>query len=111
IEGDALVVAPKSGGIETKAGFGDVQLHVEFRCPLPVAGTGQARGNSGVFLMGRYELQVLDSYENETYVNGQAGSIYKQHPPLVNASRPPGEWQTFDVVFVAPRFGADGSVA
>jgi hypothetical protein len=110
IEDGAMVVTPKSGGIETRVGFGDVQLHIEFRCPLPASGSGQRRGNSGVFLMKHYELQVLDSYENETYVNGQAGSIYKQHPPLVNASRPPGEWQTFDVVFIAPRFTADGSL-
>lgn len=110
IEGDAMVVQSASGNIETKESFGDVQLHIEFRCPLPVSGKSQGRGNSGIFFMGLYELQVLDSYDNETYVNGQAGSLYKQHAPLVNASRKPGEWQTYDAVFVAPRFAADGSV-
>jgi hypothetical protein len=87
-----------------------VQLHLEFRTPAKIEGKGQGRGNSGVFFMGRYEVQILDSHDNPTYVNGQAGSIYKQHPPLVNASRPPGEWQTYDIVFVAPRFAADGSL-
>lgn len=100
----------KYAGIRTKREFGDVQLHLEFRTPAEVKGKGQGRGNSGVFFMGLYELQVLDSHDNPTYVNGQAGSIYKQHPPLVNASRPPGEWQTYDVVFTAPRFAADGSL-
>jgi hypothetical protein len=98
-------------GIWTKQGFGDVQLHVEFRTPAVVKGKSQARGNSGIFLMDRYEVQVLDSYENPTYVNGQLGSIYKQYPPLVNPARPPGEWQTYDIIFIAPRFNADGSVA
>ena len=111
----AFVVGPFKDEVKsdmrTKRGFGDVQLHIEFRTPAKVEGKGQGRGNSGIFLMGLYELQVLDSYENATYVNGQAGSIYKQHPPLVNASRPPGEWQSYDVVFVAPRFNADGTVA
>jgi hypothetical protein len=109
-EGDAVVVKPKSGNIRTKQGFGDVQLHVEFRTPAVVEGKSQGRGNSGIFLMGLYEVQVLDSYNNATYVNGQAGSIYKQHPPLVNASRGPGEWQAYDIVFVAPRFAADGKL-
>jgi hypothetical protein len=111
LEGDAMVCVPKSGAIRTKAGFGDIQLHLEFRTPAKVEGTGQGRGNSGVFFMGIYELQILDSYENSTYVNGQAGAIYKQHPPLVNASRRPGEWQSFDVVWVAPRFSVDGRLA
>jgi Domain of Unknown Function (DUF1080). len=110
IEGDALVVAPKTGDIRTKASFGDVQLHIEWRSPAKVVGKSQGRGNSGVFFMGQYELQVLDSYDNETYPNGQAASVYKQHIPLVNASRPPGEWQTYDVVFIAPRFNADGTL-
>lgn len=101
----------KYGGIRSKRAFGDVQLHLEFRTPAEIKGKGQGRGNSGVFFMGLYELQVLDSHDNPTYVNGQAGSVYKQHPPLVNASRPPGEWQTYDVVFIAPRFAADGSLA
>jgi hypothetical protein len=108
----AVVVAPKTGDLRTKAAFGDMQLHIEWRSPAAVdpKNTGQARGNSGVFFMGLYELQVLDSFENDTYVNGQAGSIYKQFPPLVNASRRPGEWQTYDAVFIAPRFNADGAL-
>jgi hypothetical protein len=97
-------------GIRTKQAFGDVQLHVEFRTPAVVKGSSQGRGNSGIFLMDRYEVQVLDSYENATYVNGQLGSIYKQYPPLVNPARPPGEWQTYDIIFLAPRFGPDGQV-
>lgn len=110
LEGEAMVCAPKTGNIQTKASFGDIQLHLEFRTPAKVEGSGQGRGNSGVFLMGIYELQILDSYENPTYVNGQAGSIYKQYAPLVNSSRRPGEWQTFDVVWVAPRFAATGEL-
>jgi hypothetical protein len=110
IEDGAMVVKGGTGGIRTKRGFGDCQLHIEFRTPAVVKGDGQGRGNSGVYLMNRYELQVLDSYNNRTYVNGQAGSIYKQLPPLVNASRPPGEWQTYDVIFTAPRFYEDGRV-
>lgn len=106
----AMTVSPGTGNIRTRRGFGDVQLHIEWRTPAEVSGEGQGRGNSGVYLMGRYELQVLDSYDNSTYVDGQAGAIYKQHIPLVNASRGPGEWQTYDIVFMAPRFGADGAV-
>lgn len=105
-----MMIAPRSGGIRTKRSFGDVQLHVEFRTPAEIKGTGQNRGNSGVFLMGRYEVQVLDSHNNKTYVNGQAAAVYKQHPPLVNASRPPGAWQTYDIVWIAPRFGAGGEL-
>ena len=101
---------PKSGYIYTKQAFGDCQLHVEFWEPSPAHGTGQDRGNSGVFLMGLYEIQVLDSYENRTYADGQAGAVYGQYPPLVNASRKPGEWQTYDIVFHGPRFGGDGSL-
>ena len=108
-DGAATVVA-RSGPIKSRQAFGDVQLHIEWRTPATVVGDGQGRGNSGIFLMEKYELQVLDSYQNRTYSNGQAGSIYKQHIPLVNASRPPGVWQTYDVVFEAPRFKADGSV-
>lgn len=111
LEGEAMVCVPKSGNIRTKAAFGDLQLHLEFRTPAKVEGSGQGRGNSGVFFMGIYELQILDSYDNPTYVNGQAASIYKQYPPLVNASRKPGEWQTFDVIWIAPRFHADGQLA
>ena len=107
---DILTVTPGAGGIKTKQGFRDIQLHIEWRTPEEVKGDGQGRGNSGVFLMEKYEVQVLDSYENETYYNGQAGSIYKQHIPLVNACRPPGKWQTYDIIFKAPRFNNDGSL-
>jgi len=110
IADDNLTVAPKATGIHTKQAFGDVQLHIEWRSPMEVKGKGQGRGNSGIFLMGLYELQVLDSYDNETYYNGQAGSIYKQHIPLVNACRPPGTWQSYDVIFTAPLFKEDGSL-
>lgn len=106
----ALTVVKGSGNIATKQGFGDCQLHIEWREPAAIAGASQSRGNSGIFFMGRYELQVLDSYNNPTYVNGQAGSIYKQHVPLVNASRKPGEWQSYDVIFTAPRFFSDGKL-
>lgn len=107
----AMTVARNAGGIRTKQSFGDCQLHIEWRTPDSVKGKGQGRGNSGIFFMERYELQVLDSYNNKTYSNGQAGSIYKQHIPLVNASRGPGEWQTYDVIFTAPRFKADSSLS
>jgi hypothetical protein len=102
-----LTVVPKTGSIRTLKSFGDVQLHIEWRTPTIISGEGQGRGNSGVFLMGKYELQILDSWENETYYNGQAGSLYKQHIPLVNASLPPGAWQTYDVIFTAPRWNED----
>ena len=104
-------VAPGSGGIETRDAFGDVQLHIEWASPAVVRGEGQDRGNSGVFLMGRYEVQILDSYRNPTYADGQAASVFGQFPPLVNAARPPGAWQSYDIVFRAPRFGSDGRVA
>jgi hypothetical protein len=110
IENGAMTVKPGSGEIHTKQGFGDCQLHIEWRTPSVVKGEGQGRGNCGIFFMNRYELQVLDSYNNRTYSNGQAGSIYKQFPPKVNASRPPGEWQTYDVIFTAPVFYEDGSL-
>lgn len=106
----AFTVAPGAGNIRTRRAFGDVQLHIEWRTPAEIAGEGQERGNSGVFLMERYEVQVLDSYDNRTYSNGQAGSIYKQSIPAVNASRPPGAWQSYDIVFTAPRFDAGGNV-
>jgi hypothetical protein len=100
VENGYFEVVPKTGGIETKATFGDAQLHIEWMAPSPAKGTSQDRGNSGVFFGGtRYEIQVLDSYENKTYPDGQAGSIYGQYPPLVNASRPPGQWQAYDIVF------------
>ena len=107
VENGYLEVVPKSGPIYTREAFGDCQLHVEFREPAPPRGEGQGRGNSGVFLMGLYEIQVLDSYENKTYADGQAAAVYGQYPPLVNASRPPGQWQSYDIVFHGPRFGKD----
>src|SRR5689334_3477353 len=103
LRGAACTAAKGTGDIRTKRAFGDCQLHIEWRTPAKVAGEGQERGNSGVYLQGRYEVQVLDSYNNATYVNGQAASIYKQSIPLVNASRKPGEWQTYDIFFRAPR--------
>ena len=106
----AMTVKPKTGDIQTRQGFGDVQLHLEWRTPAEVESESQGRGNSGVFLQGLYEVQVLDSYNNRTYSNGQAASLYKQHIPLVNASRGPGEWQNYDIVFKAPRFGDDGGL-
>lgn len=106
---DGAMVSGK-GDARTKAGFGDCQLHIEWSAPVPAKGTGQGRGNSGVFLMDTYEIQVLDSYENKTYFDGQAGAIYKQTPPQVNAMRPPGEWNVYDIIFTAPRFADDGSL-
>lgn len=96
--------------IFSKRYFGDIQLHVEWRSPEKVEGEGQRRGNSGVFLPGKYEIQILDSYDNPTYVNGQCGSVYKQIIPLVNACRKPGEWQTYDIIFKAPRFTQGGAL-
>jgi len=108
VQDGAMTVTAGTGGIFTKRIFGDCQLHIEWRTPAEVKGEGQGRGNSGIFLQNRYEVQVLDNYGNRTYSNGQAGSIYKQSMPLVNACRPPGEWQTYDVIFTAPRFNASG---
>jgi hypothetical protein len=105
-----LTVKPKTGLIKTRNYFADCQLHVEWRTPAEVKGDGQGRGNSGVFLMGNYEVQVLDSYDNRTYSNGQAGSIYKQHIPLANVCRPPGVWQSYDIIWKAPVFNEDGSL-
>jgi len=111
-----LIVYKAAGNIETRRRFRNYQLHLEWRIPEDITGAGQARGNSGLFLASTgsgdrgYELQILDSYANETYVNGMAGSIYKQSPPLVNASRRPGEWQAYDVVWTAPQFGPDGAL-
>jgi hypothetical protein len=106
----AMTVVDGTGDIATRRAFGDVQLHIEWRTPAEVEGESQGRGNSGVFLMERYEVQVLDSYRNETYVNGQAGAVYKQYPPMVNASKGPGEWQSYDIIFKAPRFRPDGTL-
>lgn len=105
----ALISVKGSGYIQTKRKFGSIQLHIEWRTPSEVSGESQGRGNSGVFLQERYEVQVLDSYNNRTYRNGQAGSIYKQYAPLVNACRGPGEWQTYDIIYTAPTFGKDST--
>lgn len=110
VENGYMEVVAKTGSIRTKRGFGDCQLHIEWATPSAVSGEGQERGNSGVFLMDTYEVQVLDSYNNRTYADGQAASIYGQYPPLVNASRKPGEWQTYDIVFHAPRFSTDSKL-
>ena len=101
------VVQTGKGSIQTKESFGDIQLHVEFATPSEVKGDSQGRGNSGVYLAGKFEIQVLDSYNNPTYPDGQAAAMYGQFPPLVNASRPPGEWQAYDITFTAPRFTGD----
>jgi len=106
----AMESVPKSGFVFSKEKFGDCQVHIEFASPVKPKGTGQGRGNSGVFLMGEFEIQVLDSFENETYSDGSAGSIYGQYPPMVNASRGPGQWQTYDIIFRRPRFDDDGKV-
>jgi hypothetical protein len=105
-----LETVPGAGMIETKGTYGDIQLHVEWAAPVPAVGTGQDRGNSGVFLMGDFEIQVLDSFNADTYADGQAGAIYGQYPPLFNASRPPGQWQTYDVAFRRPRFDSSGKL-
>jgi Domain of Unknown Function (DUF1080) len=110
LENGYFEVVPKTGYIYTREAFGDCQLHVEFAEPSPAKGEGQDRGNSGVFLQGLYETQVLDSYQSKTYADGQAGAIYGQYPPLVNASRSPGQWQTYDIVFHGPRFDKDGKL-
>jgi hypothetical protein len=99
-----------AGSIQTVRGFGDCQLHVEWATPAPAVGSGQDRGNSGVFLMNTYEVQVLDSYQSNTYADGMAAALYGHYPPLVNVSRRPGEWQTYDIVFRAPRFDQNGAV-
>lgn len=116
VSGGIMTVNKAAGNIQTRRRFRDFQLHIEWRIPKDITGSGQDRGNSGVFLASTgpgdagYELQILDSYRNSTYVNGQAASIYKQSPPLVNAARRPGQWQTYDVVWTAPRFRRDGSL-
>lgn len=110
VEQGYMEVVPKTGSIKTVQSFGDCQLHLEWAAPLPATGEGQGRGNSGVFLMDTYEVQVLDSYHNTTYADGMAAAIYGQYPPLVNACRPPGEWQTYDIIFHRPHFDKDGSL-
>lgn len=107
IQDGALVCVKGSGVIKTKRKFNSCQLHIEWKTPSDVIGESQGRGNSGVYLQEQYEVQVLDSYNNRTYRHGQAGSLYKQHAPLVNASRKPGEWQSYDVIYTAPTFGSD----
>jgi hypothetical protein len=104
-----FTVKKGTGDIQTKREFNDFQLHLEWLIPEGITGESQARGNSGVFLQGMYEIQILDCYQNETYVNGQTGSVYKQTPPLVNAMNRPGEWNTYDIIYTAPTFKADGT--
>jgi hypothetical protein len=106
-----MTVKVGTGMIKTKKGFGDCQLHIEWRAPAEVKGEGQERGNSGIYLQDRYEVQVLDCYNNKTYTNGQTGSIYKQSIPLVNACKRPGEWQVYDIIYMAPRFSENGRIA
>ena len=107
VEDGFMEVVPGTGNIQTKEAFGDCQLHVEFAAPAAVKGDSQGRGNSGVFLMGRYEIQVLDCYDNPTYPDGTTAGIYGQYPPLVNACRKPGEWQTYDIIWEGPRFDGE----
>jgi hypothetical protein len=110
VDKGAMEVVKGTGSIRTRQNFGDCQLHVEWMAPNPPVGESQDRGNSGVFFMGQYEVQVLDSYQSRTYADGQAGSLYGQYPPLVNALRRPGEWQVYDIVFEGPRFDPDGKL-
>lgn len=107
IKNAILTSTPKSGNIQTKENFEDFQLHLEWKSPEVIKGEGQGRGNSGIFLQGYYEIQVLDNNNNPTYVNGQAGSVYKQQPPLVTAVKPAGQWHTYDILYTAPRFNTD----
>ena len=110
VENGYMEVVGRSGSVSSVKGFGDCQLHLEYAMPDPPSGQGQSRGNSGVFLMGLYEIQILDSFENVTYADGMMGAVYGQYPPLVNACRRPGQWQTLDIIFRRPRFGADGKL-
>lgn len=110
VEDGYIEIVPKSGDIRTKAKFADFQLHIEWATPSKVVGNSQGRGNSGILMNGIYEIQVLDCYNNPTYPDGQAGALYGQSPPLVNASKPPGEWQTYDIVWEAPRWNDKGEV-
>ena len=111
VENGYMEVAPKSGSIRTKDQFADFQLHIEFATPAKVEGSSQGRGNSGILFNGIYEVQVLDSYDNKTYPDGQCGGLYGQTPPLVNASKKPGEWQSYDIIFESPRWGDDRKIA
>ncbi|MBN1292517.1 MAG: DUF1080 domain-containing protein, partial [Candidatus Latescibacteria bacterium] len=108
VTGGEMIV--NKGAIVSKRTFGDIQLHLEFATPAPPTGEGQDRGNSGVYFNGLYEVQVLDSYNSKTYINGQCGAIYENFPPLVNVSRAPGQWQTYDVIFHAPKFNSQGNI-
>jgi len=110
IENNSMIVNPGTGNLYTKKAFTDIQFHIEWKTPIQISGDGQNRGNSGIFFQNRYELQILDSFNNVTYSNGQAASIYKQHIPLVNASKMPGEWQSYDVIFIAPKFDSEGNL-
>jgi len=110
VQDGSLVSVRGAGYIKSKRKFNNFQLHIEWKTPEKVEGESQGRGNSGVFLQELYEVQVLDNYDNRTYRNGQAGSLYKQHPPLVNVCKKPGEWQTYDIIYTAPTFGADSTV-
>ena len=107
---DDYMETTTTGVIRTRDEFGDFQLHLEFATPVKVVGSGQGRGNNGINIIGRYEVQVLDSYENKTYADGQCGALYGQSPPLVNASKPPGQWQTYDIIFEAPRWDESGKL-
>jgi len=110
VQDGILEVAPKTGNLLTRQSFGSCHLHLEWSAPLPVKGSGQGRGNSGIFFMDRYEIQVLDNHENATYADGYVGAVYGQHPPLANAVRPPGEWNTYDIFFRAPLFSSEGKL-
>jgi hypothetical protein len=110
ISDGAMTVKPGTKDIETVQQFDDYQLHIEFRTPAEVKGSSQGRGNSGIFMQGKYELQVLDNYDNRTYSNGQAGAIYKQTMPLVNVCRKPGEWQSYDIIYTSPKFNKDSMI-
>ena len=110
VENEILTVANGTGTLVSKQAFGDIQMHIEWMASANIQGEGQSRGNSGIFMQALFEIQILDSWENPTYVNGQAGSVYHQYPPLVNASRPPGEWQIYDIVFKAPIYNRDNEL-
>ena len=112
VSGKKFTVEPKTGNIQTKQRFSDCQLHIEWRIPklnIRKGYEGQGCGNSGIYIMGKYEIQVLNSFENSTYIKGQAGALYDQYPPLVNASRKPGKWQVYDIIFKAPKYNSDGT--